>query len=362
MTDKIMDLEERLALKESLQNKQDKKHGEHIVRNAIFPKTKVSTGIYTLDREIGGFSFSYFYEIAGKESSGKSSLVQRALGSVNRINHETGLFDDSYTNPCGVAYVDAERTFDPDWAIKLDFPYDLPVNTIEYIGGGDIIGDTVLDYINSNLYSAIVIDSAESMFPVSVLEGDMSTNEQGLRAKILYRCLRKWNNALAVSCRRNRGSLWRVPFIILINHSQLKMMTIYPEYITPGGGGPKYYAGMRIQLNRKKIKNDTTSEFGLMSMTGEVIKSKLGSDVGSTFSYDMAIKDTDNLAMGEIDNVKELMKDIDKYEIMERLKAGKVSVFGEEFKNQKALKEKMYAEPDFQEKVWKEAIKIGRGV
>ena len=349
-------LKERVAAKIIKRAELDKKRESSLVKG-YFERGRVSSGVYAVDKALDGLCFSYFYEWFGAQSSSKSTSAQRALGEVNNINYDTGLYDPFKTNPSGTLYIDLERTYDPAWSKKVGLDPELDVNDVEYIGGGDNVGDAVLDYINSDLYSGIVIDSVEAMFPAKVLEGEMEMNDQGLRARTLYKAIRKWNDALAKACHRNRGAIWRVPFVILLNQAQLKMMTMHPTTTTPGGNAPKFYAGARVQFGKRRIDNDKKVGYGLQNIVGEVIKSKLGSNVGKTFDYMMATRELDDLAAGQVDNAKTMLKDLKDYDLITKTKDG-VEIFGETYRIQQDFKDKIYAEPEFEREVWFKLLEV----
>ena len=200
-----MSLEEREAKKKAARAKLIKSKKGTFAESS-YKKSLYTTGVYSLDKKLyGGLPFGKMVEIFGKNSSGKTSLALKAASQVNNINYETGETDFSRKNPCSVAYLDLENSFDDVWASKLGFERYEYGNDVDEVMGGDTVGDVVKDFIDDDLYSMIIIDSLDAMFPINVLEHDMETNDMGLRAKTLYRAIRKWLVSLAKSYQRNEG-------------------------------------------------------------------------------------------------------------------------------------------------------------
>jgi len=313
-----------------------------------------------MDRAVVGIPAGKILEIYGKESSFKTTTALRIASEVNKVNYETGQLDVHHEDPCGVCFIDLEQSFEENWARNLGFDASLEVNDIDRVTGGDTVGDLVANYIREDLYSLIIIDSLEGMFPVTVLEGDMDTNEMGLRAKTIYKAVRKWLPALGESAARNIDTPWRVPTIIGLNHMQEKPMTMYPEFTTPGGNAFKFYSSMRIQMSKIRIQNDTKKDFGRGSVKGTIVKNKITGAAGRIFEYEMALKDLDDLAVGEIDNVKSVFKDAKDFGLLEKTDNG-YSLMGEEFRVQKDITQKMYAEPEYLKRVWDKMIEVVNG-
>jgi len=366
---------ERLSeTRKALQKKHKDKYGI-----AHFEKYKLSTGIFMVDRQIGGgLAMGTLAEIMGKSSSGKTSLALRMLAEVNKINYETGEYDFTMENPCGGCFIDAEGTFgEPDtesensddtvpgeyWAQLIGFDRYKPYNTVDDVVGGDTIGDTVLSYIKDDAYSVIVIDSIESFFPSQVLEKDMEENEMGLRAKMLYKAIRKWTIALRASRKRNRNKPWRVPLILMLNQAQVKMMEMHLKYISPGGHSKEYYSTYRLFMNRTTVVKDSVAAFGLIELSGHVEKNKLDGMEGASFAYQMALQDCPDhgLKKTQINNAKgifDAIKDFDLMKIPANGKPGQIEIFGEIYPNQKTFKQRMLDDPEFEKFVWKKTAAL----
>lgn len=343
--------EDRQALK--LAKRQELMKKNALFNESDYKKHLYSTGSYILDSNLyGGLPFGKPIEIFGPESSGKTSLTFKMAEQVNRINYDSGELDLEYSNPCSVAFIDLEHAFDHEWAFNLGFDPDNYGNNVDSIIGGDTVGDIVKDYIDSDMYSMIIIDSLDSMFPVKVLEEDMETNDIGLRAKTLYRAMRKWIVSLAKSYKRHPQAPWRCPSIVMLNHSQPIMMDLYGREESPGGKSVKFYSVVRLKMSGLKIENDSSKDHGVGRFKATVIKNKISGPAGMTAEWNMALKELENLEVGQIDNVKDIFADIRRIGAIEKLSGSKVTIFGEEYPTQKAFKEKMYEDPEFMKQIW----------
>lgn len=351
-----MNREERAALRNEFKQTKSKQLEDLLVLEST-PVHLYSTGSYAFDRAIKGIPSGRFIGIYGKQSCYKTSGVLRILGEVNKTNWDTGEVDENYTNPCGAMFIDLEDSFCKSWSKKVGFDEDLDENDVIKVVGGENVGDMVKDAIDSDMYSAIVIDSFESMMPLKFADESLETNEQGRRAQLLAKCFRKWIPAIVKSSSRNRGTPWRTPAIIYLNHAQEKMMTLHYEIVVPGGNSQRMYASMEIIMSKIAYNNESKKDFGLGTVKGTVDKNKVTGPRGKIFTYETALKDLDNLSAGQIDNAKSILKDIKDFEVMTKVKEG-YEIFGEIYRTQADFKQKIYEDPDFEREVWDKMIKI----
>lgn len=356
-----MDFEERMEKRNKKRAEIQKVKGDFF-QKSMYEKHLFSTGIYRLDQALnGGGVFGKIIEIFGEQSSGKTSLAFKIAEQINLINYDTGEFDPNHANSLSTAFLDIEQSFDSDWARQCGFDEDLYGNSADEVLGGDTCSDIVQSFIDDDLYSCIIVDSLDAFYPVALLdEGDSSTNDTGLRAKTLYRAVRKWVASYMKSYRRNKGFPWRVPVIILLNHSVPIFMDQWGRRTSPGGAGAKFYSGTRIELSKLKIQTENVKEFGMGNFKATIKKNKTTGQAGRIAEWQMALKDFEQFEAGYVDNVKPMFADLKDYELLTKDKT-KYHLFGEEYKTQTEVKERMYAEPDFEEKVRKELIKVQSG-
>jgi len=285
-----------------------------------------------------------------------TSSALRALGQVNLINWETGKYDFTMENPCGTMVIDLENSFEAPWARNVGYDEDLDENDVIQVVGGENVGDMVLDAINSDIYSAILIDSFESMMPLKLTEENMETNEQGRRAQLLAKCFRKWIPALVKAHKRNKDTPWRVPAIIYLNHAIEKMMVLHLEWTIPGGNSQRFYASIEMIMSKIAYNNESKKEFGLGTIKGVVEKNKCTGPRGTIFTYDMALKDLEDMSVGQVDNAKTMLKDLKDYDLVTKTADG-YEIFGEVYRVQSDFKDKIYADSTFEKEVWQKLLK-----
>jgi RecA/RadA recombinase len=348
--------ERALARRELITQKTKKLEG--LLFTEVPPNFVYSTGVYSLDRALrGGIPSGRFIGIYGQQSCGKSSTALRILGEVNKINWETGEYDPTYENPCGAAFIDLEDSFKADWAKAMGFDESLEENNVFKIVGGENVGDYVRDLIDSDSYSAIVVDSFESMMPLSIVEESMETNEQGRRAQLLAKCFRKWVPAMVRSSQRNKETPWKCPVIIYLNHAQIKPMITYHEWVIPGGGSQRYYASIEIIMSKLAQAKDDTKDFGKGKFKGTIEKNKFTGDKNRVFTYNMQMRDDEEsgVSAGDVDNASEILSDLEIMGLCHKVKEG-YEILGDIYRIKRDFSDKLRSEIDFERDIWKKLI------
>ncbi|MBU0670994.1 DNA recombination/repair protein RecA, partial [Patescibacteria group bacterium] len=138
----------------------------------------ISTSCLSLDIAlgIGGVPRGRIIEIYGPESSGKTTLAQHIVASVQK---EGGL----------AAFIDAEHALDPEYAKKIG------VNIDELLISQPDTGEQALEIletlVRSNGVDVVVIDSVAALTPKAEIEGDMGDSHMGLHARLMSQALRK---------------------------------------------------------------------------------------------------------------------------------------------------------------------------
>jgi recombination protein RecA len=175
---------------------------------------------------IGGYPRGRIVEVYGPESSGKTTLALHAMAQAQLIGG------------CA-AYVDAEHTFDAEYARNLGV--DLSNLLLSQPDSGEQALDVVEALAASGHVSLVVIDSVAALVPQAELDGSMSDNPLGLQARLMSRALRK----LAVVAAKTQTTL------LFVNQLRQKIGVVFgsPE-TTPGGNALKFYASMRLDVRR----------------------------------------------------------------------------------------------------------------
>lgn len=164
-------------------------------------------------------------EIFGPESGGKSFLTLKLIASAQK----DGLV---------CCLVDAEKSFDPDWAKQHG------VNTDElFIINDDLSAEKTLDYVvemcKSKQFGLVVVDSTAALVPQKELDGSIEDQDYALLARALSKGLKKivqYGGAAGTTT-------------VFINQIREKMGVMFGDSeTTPGGRALKFYAHQRIKV------------------------------------------------------------------------------------------------------------------
>ncbi len=189
----------------------------------------IPTGSISLDIAlgVGGIPKGRIVEIYGPESSGKTTLAQHVVASVQKRG---GI----------AAYVDAEHALDPEYARKIGVKIDDLL--ISQPDTGEQALEIVETLVRSNGVDIIVVDSVAALTPRAEIEGDMGDSHMGLQARLMSQALRKLTATVAKSNTT----------VIFINQTRMKIGVIFgnPE-TTTGGMALKFYSSVRIEVRRR---------------------------------------------------------------------------------------------------------------
>lgn len=255
----------------------------------------IPTGSISLDLALGvkGVPRGRVIEIFGSESSGKTTLALHILAEAQKKG--------------GVgAFVDAEHALDPDYAKRLGV--DVDDLLISQPDSGEQALQIVEALVRSGSVDVIVVDSVAALTPRVEIEGEIGDQHIGLQARLMSQALRKLSGIISKS----------KTIVIFLNQTRMKIGIMFgnPE-TTPGGLALKFYASVRINLQRtaqikhgeeiignrvraKIVKNKVAAPFKIaefdiyynegISKSGDVVRAGLQSgvikQVGSWYQFD----------------------------------------------------------------------------
>jgi len=187
--------------------------------------TRLPTGVLSVDTLLGGgLARGRHAEFYGDYSTGKTAVALRAIASCQR---QGGL----------AAYVDAEHTYDPDWAKGLGVKIkklDLHVQDT---------GETCIDYmqtlLQANLHGIVVLDSIAALLPTTERSSSSEDSTYNThQARLMSRAMRKLTTV-------NKNTV-----IIFINQTREAIggMVFGKKMITSGGRAMGFYAGVRVEF------------------------------------------------------------------------------------------------------------------
>ena len=192
------------------------------------PTLSLPTGFRALDDALGGGGLprGRIVEIFGPPDSGKTTLALQIVANVQR----KGL---------NAAWVDAERTFDPAYAVSLRVAADrLPVMQPDSTENAMAMLHRLAD---SAAVDLLVVDSAAALVPSLELEAGIGNQSPGLHARVLASGLRT-----LVRLAANSDTA-----VVFLNQTRVRKDRSGEETETSAGGSAlKLYAGIRLVLSR----------------------------------------------------------------------------------------------------------------
>ena len=191
---------------------------------------RLPTGIIRLDEAIGGgIPRGRITEVFGKEGGGKSTL---ALHTVARAQ-QAGF---------NVAYLDMEQTLDPTYMAALGVNRDSLI--LSQPDHAEQVFEALEKLAATSEVALIVVDSVAAMSPRQEFEGDYGDANVGSIARVMSQGLRKLNPHLAPT----------KTAILFINQLRANIGAYSPQGpppdITTGGKALKFYASLRLEVNR----------------------------------------------------------------------------------------------------------------
>lgn len=204
-----------------------KEHGDETIywgSDERLEVQKLPLGIEPLDRVLGGgFALGRITELIGEWSSGKSLLSLFALKSAQERGY-------------ACAYIDSERTFDPEWARVLG------VDPSKLLIPRPKTGDTAFDILKrlcEARFGLVVLDSLASLAPTARLEADSVDSLPALQARMINQGL------LVINAVNNITS------VVLINQLRESIGVMFgnPETL-PGGKAQRFYASLMVRVRR----------------------------------------------------------------------------------------------------------------
>lgn len=184
---------------------------------------RVSTGSLILDKALSnGYPKNHIIEVYGPEGSGKSTLSLHFLAQ--------------FTGP--KLLIDVEQSFSREYAEALGV--DLKSTLICQPNSLEEAGDILITLLPE--VQAVVFDSIAEATPKRELEGDMSTESTGVKAKKMSHLIR-----LIKGTKHNAT-------IMFINQTRNKIGVVYGSPITtPGGDAIKFSTHVRIEISGQEL-------------------------------------------------------------------------------------------------------------
>ena len=213
----------------------------------------IPTGALSLDMAlgVGGLPRGRIVECYGQESSGKTTLALHVVANAQKAG--------------GVAaFIDAEHALDPGYAKKIGV--DLDNLIVSQPNSGEEALTICEQLCKSGALDVIVVDSVAALTPQAEIDGNMGDSHMGLQARLMSQAMRKLTSVLAQT----------KTLCIFTNQVREKIGVMFgnPE-TTPGGKALKFYASVRLQVQRiGAIKNTANAVVGNRTRV-KVVKNKV---------------------------------------------------------------------------------------
>jgi recombination protein RecA len=229
-TSKTKEIEEKPSLKR-LASEINRKYGAGTIGTLATMKDlevkRLLTGLPALDSALGGgWPYGRIVELYGTPSSGKSLICLKTIAAAQKEGKEC-------------VYLDAEQSFDPEFATKLG----VDVDKLQIIQTS--VGEDAFDILTRLLEAepgVIVIDSVASLITKAEMEESMDQQFMAIKARMMSRGLPKLNQL-------NKRTL-----IIFINQLRNTLTMYGAPTITPGGQALKFFASIRMEVKTPSEK------------------------------------------------------------------------------------------------------------
>jgi recombination protein RecA len=213
----------------------------------------ISTGAFSLDLAlgVGGLPRGRVVEVFGAESSGKTTLTLHVIANALKAGGTA-------------AFIDAEHALDPGYARRLG------VNIDDLLVSQPNSGEEALtiteQLVKSRAIDIVVVDSVAALTPQAEIDGNMGDSHVGLQARLMSQAMRKLTSSIAqTNC-----------LCVFTNQIREKIGVMFgnPE-TTPGGRALKFYASVRLQVQRiQMLKDNAGVAYGNRTRV-KVVKNKV---------------------------------------------------------------------------------------
>ena len=218
------------------------------------------TPSFGLNRALnGGFPYGRQVLVWGNKSSGKSSFCLQIIAEAQKEG-----------KVC--AWIDAEMTFDQDWARMLGVDIEnLIVSTARTIN--DMV-DVCTDLMKAGI-DLIVVDSISALLPAIYFEKDSTELKQLENTKQIGAEARDMTNAVKMLNYANNQE--KPTLLILISQARNNIGAMYVSQQPTGGMATKFYSSTIVKLFSSESDNQAIK--GKIYVGDKIIEEKTGRKV-----------------------------------------------------------------------------------
>jgi recombination protein RecA len=281
----------------------------------------------------GGLAYGRQILLWGNKSAGKSSFCQQLIGMAQKDG-----------KVC--AWIDAEQSFDPAWAVRLGVdPQSLIYSSSRTINE---MVDVATQLMSAGV-DIIVVDSISALLPAIYFEKDSTELKQLENTKQIGAEARDMTNAVKMLNYANNQS--KPTLLILISQQRNQIGVMYVSHAPTGGHAVKFFSSTVIKLWSSESDNQAIKD--KVASGDKLIEKKVGRAVtwnidfnktGPAFvngTYDFYF-DSDHIG---VDNVAEVVDIAEVNGIIERAGAW-YTVLGERFQGRAKVVEWLRGNPE----------------
>jgi recombination protein RecA len=281
----------------------------------------------------GGLAYGRQVLIWGNKSAGKSSFCLQMIA-------------DSQKDGKSCAWIDAEQSFDPEWARKLGVDTDKLIYS-EARTVNDMV-DVAVQLMKAKV-DILIVDSISALLPAIYFEKDSEELKQLENTKQIGAEARDMTNAVKMlNYANNKDSK---TLLILISQQRNNIGSMYASHVPTGGQAVKFFSSTIVKLWSSESENQAIK--GKIAVGDRFIEKKVGRVVNwhvdfnktaSGFvsgSYDFYF-DGDMIG---IDKVADLVDTAELFGAIERGGAW-YTVLGERFQGRAKVVEYLKENPD----------------
>jgi recombination protein RecA len=332
-----------IAALQKLADDTEKTYGSSFVRKvSVEPYKVIPTGIPGLDFAlgVGGLVLGRVGMYWGPEGAGKSTAAMAAIASAQR----------TYPNRA-VGLIDMEQSFDAKWAVTLGVDLETPLKFF-YLRpeSSEDVADAIKKWVNSGLFSLIVVDSIGGMIAKTEMEKDADESAMGKNPQVITRMVKM----SAVVAAKNNTS------ILLINQVRAIVGGMRPGDTYAGPKALRHVQSQRVKFSRTGTPTLTIKEGDSVVEVGKefrakVERSKVAAVDGKQASFMVLSQSTDKWGPAGLDNADSVRALAELLGLVQK-KGSHFLVPDGQVNGKDAFKEYLRAHPDYADSLLKQAI------
>lgn len=204
----------------------------------------------------GGFAYGRQVLIWGNKSAGKSSFCLQMIGEAQKDG-----------KIC--AWIDAEQSFDPEWARKLGVDTDKLIYS-EARTVNDMV-DVAAQLMKAKI-DLLVVDSISALLPAIYFEKDSTELKALENTKQIGAEARDMTNAVKMLNFANNQE--NKTLVVLISQQRNNIGAMFASHIPTGGQAVKFFSSTIIKLWSSESENQAIK--GKIAAGDKLIESKIG--------------------------------------------------------------------------------------